>query len=327
MHRRRFQHHLAACIAVLSLGLLPMGAQAAWPEKPIRIIVPFAPGGPADTIARVLGRGLTQKLGAQVVVENKPGAGGNIGTMQAARSPADGYTLAIGYIGPLAINPTLYRKQNFNPMEELVPVGLLAVSPLVLVTPPALPANSLQDLIQLSKSRKDGLSYGSGGIGSANHLGMELLRSATGMRLVHVPYQGVAPATADLLGGQIDLVLNGIQVSLPHVRSGRLKAIAVSTLKRVPALPDVKSVAESGVSGFDVSAWFGLVAPKGVPTDVLQKLEQATREAMQAGDAGEQLSATGLQPAWMGQAAFRQFIQDEQKTWSKVVLDSGATAD
>jgi tripartite-type tricarboxylate transporter receptor subunit TctC len=320
-------HALTCSLPMLMLMVAPTAAHAAWPEKPIKIVVPFAAGGPADTIARVVGRGLSQKLGATVVVENKPGAGGNVGTVQVARAAADGYTLGIGYIGPLAINPTLFRKQDFNPSRELAPISLLAVSPLVLVTPPGLAANSLDELVQLSKTRKQGLSYGSGGVGSANHLGMELLKNATGMKLVHVPYQGVAPATADLLSGQIDLMLNGIQVSLGHVKAGKLKVIAVSTRQRIAALPDTRTVAESGVPGFDVSAWFGLIAPRGVPPEILQKIEQATRETLAAGEAREQLTATGLQPSWMGQAEFNKFILDEQKTWSKVVLDSGATAD
>ncbi|MDO8299152.1 tripartite tricarboxylate transporter substrate binding protein [Lacisediminimonas sp.] len=315
-------HLLAAVLLTLSAP-----AMAAWPDRPIRIVVPFAAGGPADTIARVIGQGLSQKLSTTVVIENKAGAGGNIGTMQAARAPADGYTLGIGYLGPLAINPTLYAKQNFNPLDELAPVGLVAVSPLVLVTPPGLPASTLAELVALSKSRKDGLNYGSGGIGSANHLGMELLKSATGMKATHVPFPGVAPATTNLLGGQVDMVLNGIQVSLPHVRAGKLKAIAVSTAQRIPTLPDTATISESGVAGFDVTAWFGLVAPKGVPADILQKLEQATRETLASKESSEQLTRTGLQPRWLGQADFRKFIVDEQKVWSKVVRDSGATAD
>lgn len=314
---------LAACTALT----MSLPASAAWPDRPIKIVVPFAAGGPADTIARVVGNGLSQKLSTSVVIENKPGAGGNIGTMQAARSPADGYTLGIGYLGPLAINPSLFRKQNFNPLEEIAPVSLIAVSPLVLVVPSSLPVNTLDDLAKLAKSRPAGLSYGSGGIGSANHLGMELLKSATGINMVHVPYQGVAPATTALLGGQIDLVLNGIQVSLPHIRSGGLKAIAVSTSQRIPSLPDTKTLAESGVAGFDVSAWFGLIAPKGVPADILQKLEQATRETLQSKEVSDQLTSTGLQPRFLGQEDFRKFIVEEQKVWSKVVKDSGATAD
>jgi len=312
---------------VLMLGCcLPGSAATVYPDRPIKIVVPFAAGGPADFLARVLGKELASRLNTSVIVENKPGAGGNIGTALVARAAPDGYTLLLGYMGTLAINPYLYQKQLFNPVDDFAPISMIATNPLVLVTNASLDVNTVQELIARAKASKNGLTYGSGGVGSANHLAAELFKSATGIKLVHVPYQGAAPATTALIAGQVDMMFNGVSASLSHIKSGALKALAVSTATRVPSLPNVKTMAESGMPGYDVSAWFGLLAPKNTPPAVLQRLENATHESVMSATMSERLTAAGFERRLMGQVEFGQFIKSELKKWSKVVRDSGAHA-
>ncbi|WP_345248491.1 tripartite tricarboxylate transporter substrate binding protein [Pigmentiphaga soli] len=321
----------AACLCLPAAGLSgaagAAGAAGAYPDRPVRIVVPFAAGGPADILGRLVAAGLADRLHGTFVVENKAGGGGNIGTAQVARADADGYTLVIGYIGPFGINPSLYKKQSFDPVKDFAPVSLLATSPLVLVTRPGLGAGSVAELVKLARSRSMALTYGSGGVGSANHLAGELFKTATGVDLVHVPYQGIAPATTDLLGGQVDLMFNGISSVLQYVKAGKLPALAVTTAARVDSLPDVPTMEEAGVKPFDVSAWFGLLAPRGTPPAVLASLEAAVRDTMNSPEASARLAATGMQRRLMPQAEFGRFIESEVKLWSGVVRASGASAD
>jgi len=312
--------------AAAMLGLCGV-ASSAYPDRPVKIVVPFAAGGPADILGRLVAHGLASRLKATVIVENKPGGGGNIGTAQAARADADGYTLVIGYIGPFAVNPSLYKNPGFDPIKDFSPVALLATSPLVLVTRPGLGADSVAGLIDMARTRKPALTYASGGVGSANHLAGELFKAAAGIDLVHVPYQGIAPATTDLLGGQTDLMFNGISSVLPHIKAGKLQALAVTTSSRLASLPGVKTMEEAGVKPFDVAAWFGLLAPRGTPPAVLDTLERAVRDTMMSDEASQRLAATGLERRIMSQAEFGKFIGSELKVWSAVVRNSGASAD
>lgn len=314
------------CLVFMLGCCLPSSAATVYPERPIKIVVPFAAGGPADFLARILGKELASRLNTSVIVENKPGAGGNIGTAIVARSAPDGYTLLLGYIGTLAINPYLYQKQSFNPVDDFAPISTIAANPLVLVARPGLGVSSVQELIARAKAGKNELTYGSGGVGSANHLAMALFGSAAGIKLVHVPYQGAAPATTALIAGQVDLMFDGVSASLAHIKSGALKALAVSTATRIAPLPNVKTMAESGIPGYDVSAWFGLLAPKDTPPAVLQRLEKATRESVMSATMSRQLAAAGFERQMRGQAEFGQFLKSELKKWSTVVRDSGAHA-
>ncbi len=317
------------CITIA--GLLGMAgsmspAIAQYPERPIKIVVPFAAGGPADSLGRQLAQGLASRLKTSVIVENKPGAGGNIGTAQVASAAADGYTLLLGYIGPLAINPALYQAQPFDPVEDFSAITMLASNPLVLVTRPGLGANDVGELIKLANSRQKSLSYSSGGVGSANHLAAELFKSAANIKLLHVPYKGAAPATTALVGGEVDLMLNGVSVALPFIQAGRIKALAVTTKTRLPSLPQVMTMEEAGIRPFDVSAWFGLLAPKNTPADVLQVLHRAAQDTMKSAEVSEQLKSAGLELRLSSPAEFSQFIRDELKTWSRIVTESGARA-
>jgi len=318
-------------LGLLGLGLLawalPGAAQTTYPNQPIKLVVPFSAGGPSDLLARLVANGIGERLQATMVVENKPGAGGNIGTAQVARADPDGYTLGIAYFGTLAINPSLYRTQSFDPVKDFAPIALLATNPLVLVTNAALPARSVSELIALAKSGKKQLNYASGGVGSANHLAAELFKTAVGIEMVHVPYKGIAPATTDLVGGQVDLMFNGLSSALPHIQSGKLRALAVTTDTRQPALADVPTMEEAGVKPFNVSAWFGLLAPRGTPPQILARLEKAALETMQTQDVKDKLAATGMVLSLQSQAEFTRFIKDQLDVWTPVVRASGAQLD
>ena len=324
-----FRH--AAVAAALagggSLGLAPLAAAADYPTQPIKIVVPFAAGGPSDGLGRILGQGLAEALDASVLVENRPGAGGNIGTAQAAKAAADGYTLLVGYIGSLAINPELFDELPYDPLTDLAPIAFLAGNPLVLVTRPGLQANSLEAFQNASRAAASGFSYGSGGVGSANHMAAVLFGKAANVQAVHVPYKGAAPATMALLGDQVDFMLNGMSVALPHIQDGKLHALAVTTAERVDSMPDLPTLEELGIAPFDVSAWFGLLAPAGTPAEVLGVLEAATLKVLDSPEVQTQLASMGFVPRRMGQVEFGEFMRREHALWSQVVRDSGARAD
>jgi tripartite-type tricarboxylate transporter receptor subunit TctC len=315
---------LAACLSLWAGTSIAATGVPGYPDRPITLIVPFSAGGPADTLGRVLADALASRLDTTVIVENKPGAGGNIGTAKVAKSASDGYTLLIGYVGPLAINPSLFPNIPFDSLKDFSPIALLAKNPLVLVVNPGVPAGSVKELVSLARSREQGLNYSSGGIGSANHLAAEMFKKAAAIRMVHVPYKGAAPATTALLGGQVDLMFNGLSVALPHIKAGKLKALAVTTTARLSLLPDVPTMAQAGIAPFDVSAWFGLLAPSGTPAAVLDRLEEATRDAFMSESVQRRIVATGLVPTLMPRREFSGFLQNELDRWSTVVRESGA---
>ncbi|MFA7394542.1 MAG: tripartite tricarboxylate transporter substrate binding protein [Pigmentiphaga sp.] len=322
--------HAALAVAMAaggSLALAPLAAKADYPAQPIKIVVPFAAGGPSDGLGRIVAQGLAEALNATVVVENRPGAGGNIGTAYAAKAPADGYTLVVGYIGSLAINPELFEALPYDPLTDLAPIAFLAGNPLVLVTRPGFQVPDLEALKRASRAAAAGLSYGSGGVGSANHMAAVLFGKAAGIQAVHVPYKGAAPATMALLGDQVDFMLNGMSVALPHIQDGKLHALAVTTAERVDSMPDLPTLEELGVAPFDVSAWFGLLAPAGTPAEVLGALEAATLEVLGSPEVQTQLASMGFVPRLMGQAEFGEFMRREHALWSQVVRDSGARVD
>jgi tripartite-type tricarboxylate transporter receptor subunit TctC len=244
-----------------------------------------------------------------------------------AKASADGYTLLLGYIGPLAVNPHLFKSLAYDPLQDFAPIGMIADNPLVLVVHPGFPAKNVKELVALVRSSKTPLAYASGGSGSANHLAGELFKSAQQLEMTHVPYKGVAPATTDLLGGQVPIMFNGISVALPHIKAGKLRALAVTTKARVPALPEVPTMQESGLAGFEMSAWFALLAPSGTPPAIVQRLEKALTDTVASPEAASTLAALGMVARPEGAQALRTYMRSELELWGKVIRQSGMTAD
>jgi tripartite-type tricarboxylate transporter receptor subunit TctC len=318
--------HVLWCVVALAAAIA-LPARAEYPDKPLRLVVPFTPAGPTDILARLLAEGFKAKLDAVVVIDNKPGAGGNLGTDVVAKSAPDGYTLLLGYMGPLAIAPSLYPKLPYKPLEDFAPVSLLATTPLVVVVNPSLPVNTMSELVRYAKSQPKGLAYASGGNGSANHMAAELFRLAAGVDLVHVPYKGIAPATMDVVAGQVPLMFDGLSVANPQIRAGKLRALAVTSRERAPSLPQVPTMQEAGYADYDVSAWFGLLAPAKLPAAIVSRLAKATREVMGAPEAKARLDPLGLTPSPGTPEGFAALMKRETAIWAKVVKASGVKAD
>ncbi len=318
---------LAAFVAAfISFAPAPAGAQT-WPAKPIRFIVPMPPGGGTDLFSRSMAAKLSESLGAQVVVENKPGAGGNIGLDAAAKSPADGYTLVMGQTSNLAINPTLYRKLPFDPLKDLAPVTLVTSTPLVLVVAANSPWKSLAELVAAAKASAKPLSYGSPGNGTVGHLAGEMLSRSAGIKLLHIPYKGASPAMTDLMGGQIDLYFASLGAAVSQVKGGKLRALAVTTAKRSPALPDVPTIAQSGYKDFDASTWYGVLAPAGTPAPIIERLSADLTRILGMPDIRERLSSDGGEILGGSPEHFSAFLKSEHQKWSQIVKESGAKVD
>jgi tripartite-type tricarboxylate transporter receptor subunit TctC len=318
---------LAAFTAIAALTVTVGPAAAVYPDKLIRIVVPFTPAGPTDILARIVADGLNTRLGVPVIVDYRPGANANLGTDVVAKAAPDGYTLLLGYIGPLAINPTLYGKLPFNPLEDFTPIGLLAASPLVVVVHPSFPATSMGDLVRQAKAASKPLAYASPGNGSAPHMATELFRLVAGVDMVHIPYKGLAPAVMDVVAGQVPIIFGGPAVTLPQIRAGKLRALAVTTRERSLALPDVPTMQEAGFKDFDVSAWFGLLAPAKLPAPILERLEKTTQEIMRTKEAISRLETLGMVANPDTSKEFAEFIRRENQVWAKVVKASGAKAE
>ncbi len=320
---------VVATLVFVAADASAQGAKApagAYPTKPIRLIVPLTAGGPTDILARLIAQPLSVSLGQQVVIDNRPGAGGNIGAEMAARAPADGYTLFMGTSGPLSINVTLYSKLAFDPLRDFAPVILAASAPFVIVANPSLPANNVKELIALAKAKPGQLNYGSVP-GSASHLATELFKSMAGVEIVHVPYKGAAPATTDTIAGQIQLSFASTPGSMPQVKAGKLKALAVTSPKRIAALPDVPTVAEAGLAGYAASVWYGIVAPARTPREVIVKLNTEIAKILSDRAQRERIAASDFEPTASTPEEFREFIQRETVKWAKVIKASGARAD
>ncbi|HWS75998.1 MAG TPA: tripartite tricarboxylate transporter substrate binding protein [Quisquiliibacterium sp.] len=326
--RRRFA--LAASASAAS-ALLPVPgsvlAQEAWPTKPIRLVVPFPAGGTTDIIGRLVAAEFGKAFGVSAIVDNRAGAGGNVGSEIVARSAPDGYTLLVSTVGTHGINTSLYSRLSFDPVKDFAPVTLLALVPNVLVVNPSVKANSVKELIALAKANPGKLNYASSGNGTSIHLSGELFKSMTGTFMTHIPYRGSAPAVADLLGGQVDLMFDNLPSALPHIKSGRLRALGVTSAKRAQALPDVPTIAEAGVAGYEASSWFGLSAPAGTPAPVVAKLQQTVAKAFATAEVREKLLGQGAEPVANSPDAFAQYIRDEIAKWAKVVKASGAKVD
>lgn len=305
--------------------LQPSGASGAetYPAKPVRIIVPFPPGGPVDTLARIVGQHLSPALGQQMIVDNRPGANGIIGTDLVSKAAPDGYTLLMGNLGPIAINVSLYHKLPYDPVKNFAPVAMVAVAPQILVAHPSLPARSVRELVQLAKARPGQLIYGSPGTGSGAHLSMELFKTMTGIDIVHIPYKGATPALADLLGGQTALVLSSIVPAQPFVKTGKLRGLAVTGRARALALPGVPTMVESGLPGFEAMAWFGVLAPAGTPQAIISRLNDEIAKILQKPEIKDQFAGFGSEPGHGTLEEFAAYIRTEIGKWRKVIRDAG----
>ena len=298
-----------------------------YPVKPVRLVVTYTAGGPADIAARALAQKLAEMWGQQVVVDNRAGAGGIIGTELVAKAAPDGYTLLHGTAAGLIINPLLVKKLPYDTFRDFAPVSMVVIVPQLLVTHPALPATTLKELIALAKARPGALNYASVGIGSPNHLGMELLKSMAGIDMVHVPYKGATPAMADLIAGQVQLAFNGMASVLPQIASGKMKAIAIGSARRSPAAPDVPTVAEAGLPGFEYVAWNGNFAPAGTPAALVNRLSADIRKALAAPDVVQRLASLGSEPGGNTPAEFAAYVKADHARWARVVQTVGLKAE
>jgi tripartite-type tricarboxylate transporter receptor subunit TctC len=326
--RRRAFAALGAALALCALAS-PVAAQS-YPTKPVRLVVPYPPGGPLDTAARALAERVKEPLGV-VVVENRPGAGGNLGVDLVAKAAPDGYSLVIGAVATHAINPWLFSKLPYDPIKDFAPVTLIAHVPNVLVMTPEraqqLNIRSARDLVAHARANPGKLNFASGGNGSAGHMAGELLKSQAGISAVHIPYAGAAPAQLGLLAGQTDFMFDNLASALAQVKAGKLRAFAVTTPRRAESMPDVPTMAESGLPGFDVSTWFGVFAPAGTPPVVVERLNKEFTAALRSPEMRERLARMGAEPAPMAPGDFQQFVRSEMAKYEKVVKFSGARVD
>ncbi|PIT83006.1 tripartite tricarboxylate transporter substrate binding protein [Limnohabitans sp. 15K] len=317
-----------ATLSAMAMAMaMPSWAQAqVYPQKPVKVVVAFTAGGTTDILARTVTQQLSEKLKQPFVIDNKPGAGGNLGTELVVRSAPDGYTLIVNSVGPIAVNPTLYGKLPYNPLTDLVPIVQIADVPNVLVIHPSVPANTMEELIAYAKANPGKLNYGSTGIGTSSHLSSFMLSKRVGFEATHIPYKG-ADALKDLLAGRIQFMFATIPSVMPHIAAGKLKPMAVSSLKRSRSMPDVPTVVEKGFPQFEAGSWFGFFAPKGTPEVVISMVNKAVNDILQVPAIEQQMIAQGADPAGGTPAQFGQFVQREHDKWRLIVRESGAKAE
>ena len=329
-HRRTWlAHGLRALAGAGALAMMPASAWAqapAYPTKPVHIVVTFTPGGAPDILARVLADKLGQQWGQSVIVDNKPGAGGNIGADAVAKAPGDGHTLVVGTVGTHAINGALYKKMPYDMVRDFTPIGLLATTPNVLVVNNEVPARTLKEFIDLGK-RQGNMAFASSGSGTSIHVSGELFKSMTGIDMKHVPYKGRASAIPDLLGGRVTMMFDNLPSSLPLVREGKLRALGVTSPRRSPAAPDIPTLSEAGLPGFEAVSWFALFAAPGTPKAVADKLSVQVAEVLKQPDVAKKLSDLGLEPVGSTPDELARYQQTEIAKWAKVVKESGATVE
>ncbi|MEI6161410.1 MAG: tripartite tricarboxylate transporter substrate binding protein [Roseococcus sp.] len=321
MIRRR---HLA-----LAAAALPLAAQAQttdWPNRPIRLVSPFPPGGAADLTARIMAEELTGALRQSVVVENRIGVGGAVGSEFVARTTPDGYTWLLASTGPFAITPELVRL-NFDPARDLAPVAMVSIVPSIFVVNPAVPANNMAELIALARARPGQLSYASGGNGTAQHLFGEMLKQMAGLDIQHIPYRGGGPALTDTIAGRVQILCDTLPLALPHIREGRVRAVGVTTAQRHPSLPDVPTVAESGVPGYEAVGWYGMAAPAGTPEALITRMNREVNALLEKPALKERMSAQGSDPLAMTPAAFHARIAEDRARWARVIRDGNIRPD
>ena len=310
-------------LALAALAPLPSIALAqSFPNKPIKLVVPYAPGGGADSVARIVSKKVSEQIGQPIVIENKGGAGSILGTDQVAKAEPDGYTLLLGQSGPISINPAVYKTLPYDPIKDFAPVTMMTGYPYILVVNADSPAKTLQEFVALAKARPDQMNYGSTGVGAANHLVAELFNSKAGLRMTHVPYRGTALAVADLLAGTLTMVFGDPVTVLPHIKSGKLRALAVTSLQRSPVSPEIPTVAESGYPGFEALAWHGILAPAKTPPEIVAKLNAEFVIALADPGVKELLVNQALAPVGSTPRAFADFIKTDIATWKAVAADA-----
>ena len=314
---------------LLSFVIFAGAAHAAdrWPDRPIHLVVPYPAGGPLDAVARLTAQKVSADVGQPIVVENRPGAGGNIGAEYVARAAPDGYTLLLGAVATHAINPTLYAHIPYDAQKDFEPVTQIASTPNVLIVNPSLPVHSVRELIAYAKAHPGTLNFGSGSTGSAGHLAGELFKRMAGIDMTHVPYKGAAPAMTDLIAGQVQLMFDNLASALTQIKAGKVRALAVTTAKRTPLAPDLPTIAESGLPGFDINTWFGLFVPAKTPQPVVQRLHDEFVKALNAPDVREKMLALGAEPVGNTPAQFAAYIRTESGKYAKVIKASGAKVD
>ena len=315
---------IAACLCAAHAGQTP--AQEKYPSKPIRFVVPFPPGGGTDILSRIVTNKLTERLGWQIVVDNKPGAGGNIGLDTVAKAPADGYTLVMGQTSNLAINPTLYSKLPYDSLKDFAPITLVSSVPLAIVVAAKSPYNSLASLIAAAKAKPDQIVFASPGSGTVSHLAGEMLQSAAGVKFIHVPYKGASQAIPDLVGGRVAFYMSSLETAMPQIKGGNIRAVALTSAKRSPALPDVPTVAESGYKGFEATTWFGVLAPAKTPNAVVARLNDEITNVLSLPDVKEKM-VDGGGDIKTGPAAFAALLKSDLAKWAAIVKQSGAKVD
>ncbi|HKQ27705.1 MAG TPA: tripartite tricarboxylate transporter substrate binding protein [Burkholderiales bacterium] len=312
-------------IALLALLALFVGSAVAqtYPAKPIRLMVPFPPGGSTDIVARIVAQKLTAQLGQPLVIENRGGAGGTLGTAVVAKAPTDGYNLVVGTTSTHVVAPSVYQKLEYDPVKDFAPIGLMAVTPYLLVVNPGVPAKNLKELVALMRAQPGKLNYASAGVGSTTHLAMEMLKGASQTYALHIPYNGNGPAGTAVIAGQVEILFGSLPAVLPHAKSGRVRALAVGTPKRSASLPEVPTVAESGYAGFDASLWLALMAPAGTPAALIERLNKELIAAVGSKETSEALDKNGAEPITSTPAELAAMIQDGVSKYAKVVKDAG----
>lgn len=324
--RNRRQVIALTALAMLGFNSSITHASENYPSKPIKLVVPYPPGGPTDIVARVVAQKMQEEMGQTWLIENKPGAGGNLGAEGVARSPADGYTLVVATTAH-AINPSLFSNLNYSLTKDLMPVSQLTSGPLVIVTNPSLPVQDVQSLIALAKSKKGGLNFATSGNGQSTHLSAEMFSAMAGVKMNHIPYKGSAPALTDVMSGQADLMFDTMLSAMPFVKSGKLKAIAVTSAQRSPSAPEIPTVAETGLSGYEAIAWNGILAPAGTPPEAISKLSAALEKVLSNPEVKARFEAQGFAASWNSPTDYGKFLNAEVNKWAKVVKDSGARVD
>ena len=325
--QHRFPRRLFSQLLPLLLAGAAAHAQSAWPTKPVTLVVPFVAGGGTDIGTRILAQRLSQAWGQAVVVDNKGGAGGNVGLEAVSRARPDGYILLIGNVGTQAINPTLYKKLSYNPDTAFVPVGQFAELPFVLAVTPSLPVRNVKELVAMGKAQPDKLTYASSGNGGSPHLSAETFKIATGTQMLHIPYKGGGAAMTDLMAGNVDMIFASVLETSGFIKAGKLKALAITSKNRVSALPDVPTLQESGVSGAESGSWIGLLAPAGTPRDIVDKISQGVQQAVASSEFQQQLLAQGAVAKSGTPAEFAQLIADDRKRYARIIIDNKLAMD